>query len=67
MQNLSTGEAAKVLQVSRDTIRRLCESEQLQCDRLGGSRGWFRVHSDSLERYAEENNIRLNWKALEQK
>ncbi len=56
-----------MLQVSRDTIRRLCESEQLQCDRLGGSRGWFRVHSDSLERYAEENNIRLNWKALEQK
>jgi excisionase family DNA binding protein len=66
MQNLSTGEAAAVLQVSRDTVRRLCDRGELQFDRLEGSKTRFRVHSDSLEQYAERNGIRLNWNAVEQ-
>lgn len=66
MENLSTGDAAKVLQVSRDTVRRLCSEQELDCDRLGGTRGWFRVHRDSLEQYADRHQIRLDWKALEQ-
>lgn len=64
MQNLSTGQAAAVLQVSRDTVRRLCEDGKLSFDRLGGQTGWLRVHRDSLEQYATQNKVRLNWEAL---
>jgi|GEM_PF-2007535 len=66
MENLSTGDVARVLQVSRDTVRRLCESNELNCERLT-ARARFRVHRDSLEQYAERQNIRLDWNALERK
>lgn len=65
MQALSTGDVAAVLQVSRDTVRRLCEAGQLDYARVSGQRGWMRVYRDSIDEYAKRNNIRLKWDAID--
>lgn len=65
MQALTTGNVAAVLQVSRDTVRLLCENGELKFDRLGGTKGWMRVYRDSLEDYGKRKGIRLNWDAID--
>jgi len=55
---LTTGQAAAALRTSRDTIRRLCNSGELNCIRFT-QRGWVWIEYDSIQDYAERRNIRL--------
>ncbi|MBX3016147.1 MAG: helix-turn-helix domain-containing protein [Caldilineaceae bacterium] len=59
MRILSTGEVARLLQVSRETVRKLCADGKLRTERMGDKRGWRRIYADSLLEYAQEQGIRL--------
>jgi len=66
---LSTAEAAKILQTSRDTVRRLCNSGVLASEKVRpiGQRGHLRIRLDNLIAYAERNGITLILPESEQK
>lgn len=58
MQKLSTSQAAKALQTSRDTIVRLVESGDLPCERLTPTSPRRILEKDLVE-YALRNNLTL--------
>ncbi len=58
MTVLSTGEAAKRLQTSHDTVLRLIRSGELSANRLTESGHW-RIRQEDLEEYAKQRGISL--------
>jgi len=66
MRMLTTRDAAQLLQTSRDTVVRLCNSGELPFERVR-SVGHRRIRLDNLIAYAERNGITLILPESEQK
>lgn len=58
MQKLSTGQVAKALQISIDTVVRLVESGDLPCERLTPTSPRRILEKDLVE-YAQRNKLTL--------
>jgi len=58
MQVMSTSQAAKKLQCSKNTVLRLIESGQLSASRLTETGHW-RIRQEDLEAYAEQRGVAL--------
>lgn len=58
MNVLSTGEVAKRLQVSPDTVLGLINSKELPASRLT-KRGHWRIRQEDLEKFATERGVEL--------
>ncbi len=58
MQKLSTGQVAKALQISIDTVVRLVKSGDLPCERLTPASPRRILEKDLIE-YAQRNNLTL--------
>lgn len=59
MQILSTGQAARRLQVSPDTVLLLIRNGDLKAERLSGKRSHWRIRQDELQQYANRNGLTL--------
>ena len=66
MDMLTTGEAAAVLQVSDETIRRYIDRGTLRGERLPQKRSYRRVSREELERFATVYKLTLDWTKLSQ-
>lgn len=60
---LTSGEVAKLLGCSSYWVNILITKGKLDTHRIGHS-GWHRVSVASLETYAQDHNISLNWGLL---
>ena len=58
MMVFSTGQAARRLQVSSDTVLRLIKYGDLKAERFS-EKGHWRIRLDELERFAEQRGITL--------
>lgn len=58
MQKLSTGQVAKLLQVSSKSVLRLIYDGKLRAERLTEA-GQYRILRDDLEKFAAERNLTL--------
>jgi len=67
LKKVSVTNVAKALQVSPDTVRRLCADGLLEHERIGGKRGWLRIYLPSLEAYSEQEKIHVDWSVLKLK
>lgn len=61
---LTTGQVARLIGVSSYWITILVKKGELDTHRIGG-KGWHRVSVRSLIRYAERNDVKLDWSLLE--
>lgn len=61
---LTSGEAAKLFGCSSYWINILINKGQLDTHRIGNS-GWHRISVKSLEKYAAEHDVDLDWSLLE--
>ena len=66
MRMLTTRDAAQLLQTSRDTVVRLCNSGELPFERVR-SVGHRRIRLDNLLAFAKRNGISLNLAESDQK
>ena len=64
MDMLTTGEAAAVLQVSVETIRRYIDAGKLHGERLPMARSFRRVRREDLIAFAEQYKMTLDWEKL---
>lgn len=62
---LTTGEVARVLGCSSFWITRLIATGVLESHRLG-DKSWHRVPVSTVERYARDRNLSLDWSLLQQ-
>lgn len=58
MQVVSTGQAARRLQISTDTVLLLIRNGQIKAERISDKSHW-RIRQDELQRFAEERGITL--------
>lgn len=59
MQVLSTGQVARRLQVSSDTILLLIKNGELRAERLPGKKSHWRIRQDALQEYVSRNGLTL--------
>lgn len=58
MIKLTTGQVARLLQVSSQTVLRLIRSGELRGERLTAT-GQYRITKDELARYAQDRSLTL--------
>lgn len=58
MQVVSTGQAARRLQVSTDTVLLLIKTGQIKAERISEKAHW-RIRQDELQRFADDRGITL--------
>jgi excisionase family DNA binding protein len=56
MELLSVKEAASILRVSTDTVKRLIEERYIQSEQLK-PRGWHRIRRDVLDAYIKQRGL----------
>lgn len=61
---LTSGETARLLGCSSFWINRLIGNGKLATHRIGDT-GWHRISVKSLEKYAQEHDIQLDWAVLQ--
>ncbi len=64
MESLTTGQVAKLLGVSDETVKRWIVMGQLPGIRMTDD-SWYRVSRKQLEEYAQKRGIPLDWSILE--
>ena len=65
MDTVTTGQAARLLDVSEQTIRRYIADGTIPAVRLQDD-AWYRIERRELERWAQSRGIALDWAILDQ-
>lgn len=60
---LTTGEVAKLLDVTPQWVNRLANRGKIKSVRLG-TNGWHRITAESVKAFASETNFELDWSLL---
>ncbi len=64
METVTTGEAARLLDVSDQTIRRYIADGTIPAVRLQDD-AWYKIERTKLEEFARSRGITLDWTRLE--
>ena len=65
MDTVTTGQAARLLDVSEQTIRRYIADGTIPAVRLQDD-AWYRIERRELERWAQSRGSALDWAILDQ-
>lgn len=65
MDTITTGEAATILGVSSQTVRRIIAAGEIKAIQIAVADGWYRILRDDLQRYAETRGIELDWSLID--